>query len=206
LDGTLKVVHRWINRTPARRPQNGHPAMNGTPLAADVRLDVRVDRSGVTWTKNGDGHGDHSERVPTTAGARPPAAVRQQFHGMHVDRAAERIEAWMLQWLVERAGLPPADVQRDKPFAEFGVDSLTAVELSQELEDEFGVELNPIVAWNHPTPAALSRYLAEKVTGTQQTVASEFNGVPPAAELDDLLAAVENLSDEEAARMLAEEE
>ena len=37
--------------------------------------------------------------------------------------------------------MDPSAVARDRPFAEFGVDSLTAVELSQELADEFGVPL-----------------------------------------------------------------
>jgi acyl carrier protein len=67
-----------------------------------------------------------------------------------------------LEWLVARLGLDTAEVSRDRPFAEFGVDSLTAVELSQELEDEFKVPLPPIIAWNYPTPATLARYLAEQ--------------------------------------------
>ncbi len=74
---------------------------------------------------------------------------------IEVDRAAEQIEEWLLQWLVNRLSMDPTDVARDRPFAEFGVDSLTAVELSQELEDEFEVPLPAIVAWNYPTPAAL---------------------------------------------------
>ncbi len=44
-----------------------------------------------------------------------------------VDRVAERIELWMQEWLVDRAGLAAEDVSRDRPFAEFGVDSMTAV-------------------------------------------------------------------------------
>jgi acyl carrier protein len=129
-----------------------------------------------------------------------------------------------LEWLVARLGLDVADVSRDRPFAEFGVDSLTAVELSQELEDEFKVPLPPIVAWNYPTPAALARYLAEQSLGVDEK--SESNMAAPAtngaaarpasspapfvsaneAELAALLAEVENLSDEEAARLLAEEQ
>ena len=86
---------------------------------------------------------------------------------IEVDRAAEQIEEWMLNWLVNRLSMDPADVARDRPFAEFGVDSLTAVELSQELEDEFKVPLPAIVAWNYPTPAALARYLAEQSLGVE---------------------------------------
>ena len=75
-----------------------------------------------------------------------------------------------------RLGLDVADVSRDRPFAEFGVDSLTAVELSQELEDEFKVPLPPIVAWNYPTPAALARYLAEQSLGVGEKPEAASSG------------------------------
>ena len=71
----------------------------------------------------------------------------------------------MLEWLVARLALNPTEVERDRPFAEYGVDSLTAVELSHELEEQFKVPLPPIVAWNYPTPAALARYIAQETTG-----------------------------------------
>jgi acyl carrier protein len=108
-------------------------------------------------------------------------------------------------------GLDAADISRDRPFAEFGVDSLTAVELSQELEDEFKVPLPPIIAWNYPTPAALARYLAEQSLQPAETNGAATIAAPsPAAQAEDerlaaLLSQIENLSDEEAERLLAEE-
>lgn len=118
-----------------------------------------------------------------------------------VEQTAERIEAWLEEWLVDRVGLDPADIHRDKPFAEFGVDSLTAVELSHELEEEFGVPLPPIVAWNYPTPAALSRYLAEQSMGAvEQPAASEE--AESDEDLEALLSEIEGLSEEEAQRLL----
>ena len=134
---------------------------------------------------------------------------------VEVDRAAERIEEWLLTWFVNRLSMDPADIGRDRPFAEFGVDSLTAVELSQELEDEFKVPLPAIVAWNYPTPAGLARYLAEQSLGVAETtpqpaVAVSANGaaLPPApneAELAAILAEIEGMSDEDAAKLLADE-
>jgi acyl carrier protein len=133
---------------------------------------------------------------------------------------AERIELWLLEWLVARLGLDAADVSRDRPFAEFGVDSLTAVELSHELETQFNVPLPPIVAWNYPTPAALARYLAEQTLRPAAEIATQkFAGQPAAPgispprevqadeerRLAELLSEIENLSDDEAARLLADE-
>ena len=130
---------------------------------------------------------------------------------IELDRAAERIETWLLEWIVRRLGLDAAEISRDRPFAEFGVDSLTAVELSQELEDEFKVPLPPIVAWNYPTPAALARYLAEQSLQPAATSreAERTDTAPTMSPGDEHLAAmlseVEGLSDDEVARLLAEE-
>jgi len=80
-----------------------------------------------------------------------------------VDRLAEQIETWMTDWLVERAGVATQTVDRDKPFAEYGLDSLTAVELAQDLESQLPIRLNPTLTWNYPTLATLSHHLAEEV-------------------------------------------
>ena len=74
-------------------------------------------------------------------------------------------------------------------------------------KDEFGVRLTPIVAWNHPTPATLAQYIARQIHGDQTTSETEQGAkpTPPRGDLQDLLAEVENLSDEEVARLLAEE-
>lgn len=142
-------------------------------------------------------------------------------------RSAEEIEAWLEAWLLDRLDLDASELSREKPFAELGVDSLTAVELSGELEQEFGVPLPPVVAWNYPTPAALSGYLAEKSNGDSTASSDESASLatpePPVAagpadsdnqnspseaandaEVESLLAEIENLSEEEAARLLGE--
>jgi acyl carrier protein len=191
LSGELKVVHSWTN-----------PAVHGTAAQKSPPnrgINVQLHADGISWTGNG-------ERKPG----------RAVSPGVELDRAAERIEAWLLEWLVARLALDPADVARDRPFAEFGVDSLAAVELSHELEEQFQVPLPPIVAWNYPTPAALARYLAEQTTGiSDQQLSSPAqsatgNAASPAApdeaQLAALLAEIEKLSDAEAARLLAEEQ
>jgi acyl carrier protein len=205
LAGELKVVHSWTNPAPKREPTKKAP----TP----EHIGVQVHDAGVSWTQNG---AQAESPVTPTAGIQHPASSIQQI--------AERIETWLLEWLIARLGLDAADVSRDRPFAEFGVDSLTAVELSQELEDEFKVPLPPIVAWNYPTPATLARYLAEQTLApTEATTAPTANGQPPSqpvasvsqtyhevAHPDDehlahLLTEIEHLSDEDAQRLLAEE-
>ena len=44
-----------------------------------------------------------------------------------------------------------------------GLDSLTALELKKTLERDLGTELSTTVAFDYPTPEALSQFLASKV-------------------------------------------
>ncbi|MGD9635832.1 MAG: phosphopantetheine-binding protein, partial [Pirellulales bacterium] len=210
LAGELKVVHSWTN-----------PA-SGSATAGAKSPVVRVNGEGVSWSA------PNSTKPVTNGAAR---RQRRPVGSVELDRATERIEAWMLDWLMTRLGLAAEDVSRDRPFAEYGVDSLTAVEMSSELEQQFSVPLPPIVAWNYPTPAALARFLAEETLGVKREPAgqngkhrdalrpglSSSSGAAKAtsnsepAPTDDavlaaLLAEVEQLSDAEAERLLAEEQ
>ncbi|HWE88010.1 MAG TPA: acyl carrier protein, partial [Pseudonocardiaceae bacterium] len=42
---------------------------------------------------------------------------------------------------------------------EVGFSSFTALELSNRLKSEVGVELPPVAIYDHPTPVALAHYL-----------------------------------------------
>ena len=119
-----------------------------------------------------------------------------------LDRLSGRVETWLLTWLVERAAIPQDEVARDKPFAEYGLDSLTAVELTQELEDWLGVDVLPTVAWNYPTPATLSVYLAKQAGGVEDTDSGEIQADD---EFERLLAEIETLSEEDAQRIIDSE-
>src|SRR4051794_21637736 len=207
----LKVVHEWTN-----------PAMQLAAKASEARngrVEVKVHEDGVSiqrkTERRPESQGDFrstGSRLAPKKSARPRVQRTGGASALEVDRAAEQIEEWLLQWLVNRLSMDASTVSRDRPFAEFGVDSLTAVELSQELEDEFGVPLPAVVAWNYPTPAALARYLAEQTLGINEPSAHESQASNNAAAAQDdqqlaaLLAEIENLSDEEAARILANEQ
>ena len=136
---------------------------------------------------------------------KPKPPPTPALDGLSTEAAIERIEEWMLAWLVGRVNLDAADADRNRPFAELGLDSLTAVELSGELEEAFDVPLPPIVAWNYPTPAALARYLAEQSLGEEVRAEDETDQPSSSADVEALLADIENMSDEQAARLLAED-
>ncbi|MGI9430287.1 MAG: AMP-binding protein [Bythopirellula sp.] len=95
--------------------------------------------------------------------ALPPVEFLDSVLELEPTQLQAEIEAWLVRWLTARADLNPAAVQSETPFAELGIDSLTAVEISQELDQLLELQLPPMVIWSCPTCAALSAYLAEEL-------------------------------------------
>ena len=112
------------------------------------------------------------------------------------------IESWMTEWLIVRGGVDPNDIDLEKPFADYGLDSMSAVEMSGEIEDWSGVELTPVVAWNHPTVSRMSSFIVDRLFADGHTL-KRRNEVSP-AELESLLDEIEQLSDDEIDHALAE--
>ncbi|KLU04773.1 Long-chain-fatty-acid--CoA ligase [Rhodopirellula islandica] len=125
-----------------------------------------------------------------------------------VPEATEQITVWLLAWLSAHSGeqihedgerpVRNASLTPETPFAETGMDSLTAVELSSELEDWLGIELTPVLAFNYPTSSRLAAYLAETLAGgPEQDAAGDIQSDIEASdlspeELEALLSEIEN--------------
>ena len=73
----------------------------------------------------GDAHGSKSEAPPT---------FLYQLSQFDQARLAQEVRDWLIGWLTVRANLQPGAVRPDTPFAELGIDSLSAVEISQEID------------------------------------------------------------------------
>ena len=99
-------------------------------------------------------------------------------HAEPAELTAE-VQQWLLSWLTTRANLNSGVMQPSTPFAELGIDSLTAVEISQEMDGILGLQLPPMVIWSCPTPEALSVYLAEQLL-TEQLSSATRNGAASA--------------------------
>jgi acyl carrier protein len=73
---------------------------------------------------------------------------------------AQAIQAWLVSNIAQRLRLNPHDIDVQQPFTCYGLDSVVAVSLSDELEDWLGRRLSPALVYDYPTIAALARHLA----------------------------------------------
>lgn len=79
------------------------------------------------------------------------------------DKAAP-IRQWMIDWMAKAMRLPRSRIDVNKPFAEYGMDSIKAVEFAQDLETWLGgdIEIEEAASWKYPTIAAMAGYIVEE--------------------------------------------
>lgn len=214
LGGQLKVVFEWRRKEAfvsgsvrgrlAPRSELVAAASKNDGHEGDLQLHVG-DASGCagagetaggfaalgTAPPGGDGDGNGKLKLPL----RP----KRMMTDAEVRRLARQIEEMLLGFLVEKAGVDAAEIDRARPFGEYGLDSLTAVELTERLEQMLNIRLTPTIAWNYPTPASLAEYLANLIGGRAEQ--DEVGGVEADLtndELEKLLQDVESLAEGEA--------
>ncbi|MFJ7048680.1 hypothetical protein CTU88_38375 [Streptomyces sp. JV178] len=71
-------------------------------------------------------------------------------------------------WLTERVATylrrTPQDIDTSVPLTELGLDSLTALAITADIEDEFEVTVDDALTWDHPTIDALAKALGDLLT------------------------------------------
>ncbi|MEU0395845.1 acyl carrier protein [Streptomyces sp. NPDC006208] len=91
---------------------------------------------------------------PDTPGPRSAEAVAGFDEG--------DFRGWLINRLGEYLQRPAEEIAPNTPFAEYGMDSVAALSLYGDIEEEFGLFLEPTVTWDHPTAEDLARHLAEE--------------------------------------------
>ncbi|MFJ1967005.1 SDR family NAD(P)-dependent oxidoreductase [Streptomyces massasporeus] len=166
----------------------------GESVLAVTRLDIRAIRA------LGDGVPPLLSGLVRATSARRPAASGDTPAGRPEGRGlAERLatlaapdrERALVDLVRGRvaAVLGHADhtaIDADRPVQELGFDSLTAVELRNQLATETGLRLPTTLVFDQPTPRALASYLGDRLT-VEETAPDE----PVLAELARLEAAIE---------------
>lgn len=70
------------------------------------------------------------------------------------------LETWLTRRVADYGDLEPAGVDPTVALAELGLDSVYALALCGDIEDTFGIEVDPTIAWDHPTIEQLAGALA----------------------------------------------
>lgn len=120
------------------------------------------------------------------------------------------LQSWLTARLAEALGLSPEAVDVQKPFTEYGLDSIAGVFLAGDLENWLGLKLSATVLWEYPTVETLVQYLAAELQrqgvamarpeGTCQPNRHDISLDPQ--EAAQLLTGLDALSDEEVNRLL----
>ena len=72
------------------------------------------------------------------------------------------VRQWLVEKIAHRLGVPTGEVDVNRYFDEFELDSTEALVLSGELENWLGFELETTALWYHPTINELAAYITEK--------------------------------------------
>jgi acyl carrier protein len=74
---------------------------------------------------------------------------------------ATEVLAWLTLKFATWLEVPAEEFDSRLPIASFGLDSISAVTLSVELEEELDIELDTEVLWDCPTLESLAEHLTE---------------------------------------------
>ena len=95
--------------------------------------------------------------------------------------SVEAIQAWLVSQLSQRLRIQPDRIEINVAFARYGLDSKQAVSLIADLETFLGQRLSPTLAYDYPSIAALSQYLAGKSHAAAVTKALDRPASEPIA-------------------------
>ena len=107
------------------------------------------------------------------------------------------LTAWIAGWISRELKVDPAKIKGDQTFPEYGMDSVHAMMMVGDLEEHLTRRLPPTLAWDFPTVDAMADYLGREAPPAANTAPS--NG-----EDADILAHLDELSEEEVDRLLRE--
>jgi acyl carrier protein len=77
--------------------------------------------------------------------------------------AAPEVADWLAAQIADYRDVAVAEIDHERPLAELGLDSVYALSLCGDIEERWGLEVEPTVAWDHPTITALAAHLQEQL-------------------------------------------
>ena len=75
----------------------------------------------------------------------------------------EEVLTWLTLKFADWLELPVEELESGRPVSSYGLDSISAVTLTVQLEEELGVELETALMWKRPTLQNLAEHLTERL-------------------------------------------
>lgn len=145
------------------------------------------------------------EPVVNPAPPQPESEAAAADSKTNLEGQQSNIRTWLDEWLARRLHFSPTALVNGRSFADYGLDSVMAVELAMDLEKWLNYPLEATIVWNFPTPEALASHLADELFGSEmvqdQPVDRDRDGQQTQLSNDEL----DQLSDAEMAALLAAE-
>jgi acyl carrier protein len=142
----------------------------------------------------------------TVARVAPPAerpVLLQRLDGLPAGRASAAVLAHVCEQVIRVLQLPQSQtLDPERGLKDLGLDSLMAVELRNRLQVSTGRALPTTLAFDHPTVAAIARFLGQEVLGLESAEPDRPRTPDDNGRLAD---EVRGLTDDEASRLLLEE-
>ncbi|GAA4184160.1 type I polyketide synthase [Streptosporangium oxazolinicum] len=111
-------------------------------------------------------HGLWGPARPSADPGSPAGGLAERVRAMTEDKSLETLRDLVVGQVAAVLGYgSPGEIDQDRAFQDLGFDSLTAVELRNRLGTATGLRLPATLVFDHPTPAALARFLGELILG-----------------------------------------
>ncbi|MEU3529448.1 acyl carrier protein [Streptomyces sp. NPDC038707] len=78
-------------------------------------------------------------------------------------RTTEELTTWLSDRIALYLKRRPQEIDPSVPLAEYGLDSVAALSLCGDIEEDYDLILEPTVAWDYPTVQALATHLAQSL-------------------------------------------
>jgi acyl carrier protein len=76
---------------------------------------------------------------------------------------AESLSVWLVDRIAVYLKRSSDQIDATVPLAEYGLDSVAALSLCGDIEEDFDLVLEPTVAWDYPTIEALAAHILEEL-------------------------------------------
>jgi acyl carrier protein len=117
---------------------------------------------GIWLSEDSQPNSNRTEPKLTVSQSRQPEISLKKY-------TAKSIQNWIVGWLVREMKLPRESIELDRSFINYGVDSVAAVELAQNLGDWLEMPLESTLAWDFPSIRVLSYHLVNLKSSSAKT-------------------------------------